>query len=243
MKNLLNYLEDHAQLHTNQVKLEKAVDEVAWLLMISPIDTLISLFLQCLENILMVPNLIRLSILRKLPEYCDIELEGVFEDNSTKRKTPILMLALSVEDKICRNVLLDLRHILTVDRSSMQSDVKRRNFVYICAALCRERHALSKDGKNESEKEGTDNLEASAALFGGILDFALIDGSLILNHLVLPALKQTFYQEIAVEIGKKLLTSVSAKHIPIIWKAEQGKKVSLDASISLLIISIFQNSC
>ncbi|VDK88076.1 unnamed protein product, partial [Onchocerca ochengi] len=215
MKNLLNYLKDHAQLHTNQVKLEKAVDEVAWLLMISPIDTLISLFLQCLENILMVPNLIR--ILRKLPEYCDIELEAIFEDSSTKLKTPILMLA--------------LRHILTVDRSSMQSDAKRRNFVYICAALCRERYALLKDGKNEAEKEGNDSMEASAALFGGILDFALIDGSLILNHLVLPALKQTFYQEIAVEIGKKLLTSVSAKHIPIIWKAEQGIKLTKDAVV------------
>lgn len=51
---------------------------------------------------------------------------------------------------MCRKVFLDLRHILTVDRSSMQSDAKRRNFVYICAALCRERYALLKDGKNEA---------------------------------------------------------------------------------------------
>ncbi|EJW70045.1 hypothetical protein WUBG_19049, partial [Wuchereria bancrofti] len=67
------------------------------------------------------------------------------EDRCTKRKTPILMLALS--DHI---VFLDLRHILTVERSSIQSDAKRRNFIYLCVALCRERHVLLKNGKNET---------------------------------------------------------------------------------------------
>ncbi|EJD76460.1 hypothetical protein LOAG_16589 [Loa loa] len=210
MRNLLIYLEDHAQLHTNQIKLEKATDECAWLLIISPVETMISLFLQCLENILMVPNLIR--ILRKLPTYCDIELEAVFdEDSTTKRKTPILMLA--------------LRHILTVERSSIQCGAKRRNFVYICVALCRERHALLKDGKNETENEGIDGSEAFTAPSDCIVDFALVDGSVILNHLVLPTLKRVFYQEIAVEIGKKLLTSIGARRTPIIWKAEQGIKL------------------
>ncbi|KAM3718379.1 Protein edg-1 [Dirofilaria immitis] len=232
MKNLVNNLGDHAQLHTNQVKLEEAVDESAWLLMISPMDTIISLFLQCLENILMVPNLIR--ILRKLPKYCDIELEAVSEeDSSTRSKTPILMFA--------------LRHILTVERSSIQSDAKRRNFIYMCAALCRERYALLKDGKNEAEKEENDSSETSAALFGGILDFALVDGSLVLNYLVLPALKQMFYQEIAVEIGRKLLTTVGARRTPIIWRAEQGiklteAKIEKNSGVSILqLFSILLN--
>ncbi|VDK86584.1 unnamed protein product [Litomosoides sigmodontis] len=213
MRNFLNLIEDHAQLHTDEVRLEKSVDECAWLLMMSPVDTLISLFLQCLENILIVPNLVR--ILRKLPAYCDIEFEAVFEeDKRTKRKTSVLMFALRV--------------ILTIERSSMQCVAKRRNFVYLCAALCRERRALLKDEKNEAENEGNGSAEASLVLPGSVVDFALIDGSVILNCIVLPTLKQVFYQEIALEIGKKLLTSVAARHIPIIWKAEQG--IKLDGS-------------
>ncbi|VDM18977.1 unnamed protein product [Wuchereria bancrofti] len=243
MRNLFIFLGDHTQLHTNQIKLEKAVDECAWLLIISPVETLISLFLQCLENILMVPNLVR--ILRKLPEYCNIELEAMFEeDRCTKRKTPILMLALS--DHI---VFLDLRHILTVERSSIQSDAKRRNFIYLCVALCRERHVLLKNGKNETENEGNDSSEASTAFFGGIVDFALVDGSIILNHLVLPALKQVFYQEIVIEIEKKLLTSVGARRTPIIWKTEEGIKLGNDevaiknsSGVSILqLISVLLN--
>ncbi|KAK6103759.1 hypothetical protein QQG55_13705 [Brugia pahangi] len=234
MRNLFIYLEDHTQLHTNQIKLEKAVDECAWLLIISPVETLILLFLQCLENILMVPNLVR--ILRKLPEYCDIELEAMFEeDRCTKCKTPVLMLA--------------LRHILTVERSSIQSDAKRRNFIYLCVALCRERHILLKDGKNGTGNEENDGSEASMAFFGSIVDFALVDGSIILNHLVLPALKQMFYQEIAVEIGKKLLTSVGARRTPIIWKTEEGIKLGNDevaiknnSGVSILqLISVLLN--
>uniref|UniRef100_A0A0R3RZR4 THO complex subunit 2 n=1 Tax=Elaeophora elaphi TaxID=1147741 RepID=A0A0R3RZR4_9BILA len=209
VRNLLSYLEDHAQLHTNQVKFQKAVDECAWILMISPLDTLTSLFLQFLENILMVPNFIR--ILRKLPEYCNIELEAVFgEDRKSARKTPILMLV--------------LRTVLTIERASLQSDAKRRNFVYMCAAVCRERHVL-KDGKSEAENED-DNAEAAVALLGDIVDFALVDGSVVLNHIVLPALKQVFYQDIALEIGSKLLTSLGARRTPIIWKTEQGVKLS-----------------
>ncbi|KAL3994944.1 hypothetical protein ACH3XW_23785 [Acanthocheilonema viteae] len=205
-KNFLNLIGDYAQLHTNQIKLEKAVNECAWLLMMSPVDTLISLFLQCLENVLMVPNLVR--ILRKLPEYCKIEFQAVFNgDSRTKRNTPVLMFALRV--------------IMTIERSSIQYDAKRRNFVYLCAALCRERHALLKDGKNDRENEGSDNEEA----FGDIVDFALVDGSVILDHIVLPTLKHVFYQEIALEIEKKLLTSFGARRTPIIWKIEEGIKL------------------
>lgn len=47
-------------------------------------------------------------------------------------------------------VFLNLRVILTIERSSIQCDAKRRNFIYICAALCRERRALLKDEKNET---------------------------------------------------------------------------------------------
>ncbi|CAG9535324.1 unnamed protein product, partial [Cercopithifilaria johnstoni] len=210
MKNFLNLIEDHAQLHTNQVKLKKAVDECAWLLMMSPVDTVISFFLQCLENILIVPNFIR--VLRKLPAYSNIEFEAVFEkDKRSKRITPVLMFALRV--------------ILTIERSSIQFDAKRRNFVYICVALCRERHALLKDGKDETENEGNVKAEASTALFDGIVDFALIDGSVILDHIVLPLLKQVHYQEIALEIERKLLTSFGVRRTPIIWKAEQSIKL------------------
>uniref|UniRef100_A0A915PYM5 Edg1 TPR repeats region domain-containing protein n=1 Tax=Setaria digitata TaxID=48799 RepID=A0A915PYM5_9BILA len=204
---VMTYFYENFREVNGELKTFKHFYQCAWLLMISPTDTLISLFLQCLENMLIVPNLIR--ILRKVPQYCSIQLETTFEeDSSTKRKAPILMFA--------------LRHILTTERSSMHCDAKRRNFIYMCVALSRERHALLKDEKNEPEKEENDSAEASTALLGVVLDFALVDGSLILNHLVLPALKEVFYQEIAVEIGKKLLAPVGARRTPIIWKTEEG---------------------
>ncbi|VDN04428.1 unnamed protein product [Thelazia callipaeda] len=224
VRNLFARLEDHIHFFNDEVIMKETVDKCAWLFMISPIETWVTLFMQCLENTLMVPNLIR--VLRKFPEYCRLSRKSTFmEDYCPDLKSPIFVLA--------------LRHILTKLRSSMQSGMRRRNFIYICVALCRERRTVLKINGNARDQEEKKSVKNSSSLLGKVIDTALIDGSIILNHLVFPALSDVFYQDIAIEIARTLLVSPGPKRCPIIWNSEEG--ITL-AALSVKIGTIITNS-
>ncbi|VDN28063.1 unnamed protein product [Gongylonema pulchrum] len=67
--------------------------QCAWLLMLSPTGAMKPLLMECLDNILMVPNL--LMVLRNLPGYCNVKLEATLDNSSnTEQKAPVLVIAL-----------------------------------------------------------------------------------------------------------------------------------------------------
>ncbi|VDN47277.1 unnamed protein product [Gongylonema pulchrum] len=70
--------------------------------------------------------------MRNLPGYCNVKLEAALANSSnTEQKAPILVIA--------------LRHIVVGERAALQMGVRRRNLIYTCAALCRERREVLKD--------------------------------------------------------------------------------------------------
>lgn len=199
---IINGIGDQNIFANNPCLLERTAKDIGFLFFIAVKPTLWSVLHHCLDNRLIVPNVMK--VLRQLHAIREEKLEiSDGKDNAEKRQIPIVLYA--------------VRRMLHLE--SMSSDDRRKNFAYLVSSLSRERRAIIK-GKQESMSLSSNEDPQAVIHYGEVVERALVDGVELLRGFILPELFNQVEVSLVLEILHRCLSDLGARRTPIQWCTE-----------------------